>query len=91
MKTIMTREVTIKSANIESEVKFYEFGELQGCSDAIQWTLTIEASDNKRYIYSEDEQMYPTYDLVKDYFLGEVHSDLGETAYYQLSQVINKL
>lgn len=87
----MTQVLTIKSAKIESEVKFYEFGELQGCSDAVQWTLTIVASDDKEYIYVGDEQEYSRYDIVKDYFLGEVHSDLGETAYHQLSQTIELL
>lgn len=87
----MIQVLTIKSAKIESEVTFYEFGELQGCSDAVQWTLTIVASDDKEYMYVGDEQTYPTYDLIKDYFLGEVHSDLGETAYYQLSQTIELL
>ena len=78
-------EITIKSAILESEVIFYKY------ESKIAWTLSIEASDDKKYIYVEDETMFPTYNLVKDYFLNQVHSDLGEKAYFQLLEKINLL
>jgi hypothetical protein len=78
-------EITINSAIIESEVIFNKY------ESTVAWTLTIEASDDKKYIYVEDEETFPTYDLVKEYFLGEVDSDLGEKAYFQLLAKINLL
>lgn len=87
----MTQVIKITEVTLESEVLFYQSGELKDHNGIIGWTLTIEASDNKRYIYTEDESMYSTKELFKDFVLGEIHSDLGETAYYQLTTIINKL
>ena len=78
-------EITINIATLESEMFLYKH------ESAIEWTLNIYASDKKKYIYVGDDTEFPTYNSVKDYFLNQVHSDLGEKAYFQLLEKINLL
>lgn len=79
-------EITIKQAILESEVFFSKYH-----NSTIGWCLSIEASDNKKYIYTEDESRYPTKEKFKDYVLGQVLDDLGETAYKQLETIIDRI
>lgn len=84
-------EVKIKDVKFLTEVRFYRSGVFADRADILEWTCTIRTTDNKSYIYVEDEHSYSTVEKFKDYVLNEVLDDLGKDVFTQLESIIYRI